>query len=639
MSDAVLSPSGRHVAATAPANGRRGLVVIDLSVEPFVAKGLIGHADADVVGVRWVNDERIVYSLSDRDSSWFEAVGQGLFAIDRRGTSPPRVLIKRTTADEWGLRAMGEATRLKPQELGLPPDHRLHSTLSDGSADVIVQKYNHQADWELVNTELLRVNTVTGRHEFISGNAPDGAQGWTLDRFGVPRLVRVETKDLSRLLWRDSPQSAWSVLSELPRYELAKDGRAILGVVGIAADDRVYVHAADRASGDISVLSVLNMKERASRPAPLLSTPGFDFRGSLVWGPGGQVVGVHYLTDARGTHWIEPGLKAIQEQVDKLLPNTINLLDCGRCDSPAAVLVRSYADTSPATYRIYRVQSGKLEGLASSRPWIDPRRAAKVSFERIKARDGLEIPLHVTLPPQRNGPAPMVVLVHGGPHLRGAEWQWSGDAQFLASRGYVVVEPEFRGSTGFGSRLYRAGWKQWGLAMQDDIADATRWAVDKGFADPKRICIAGGSYGGYATLMGLIRYPDLYRCGVEWFGVSDIELLYTHAWSDLSSDYRTFGLPLLVGDRVKDAAQLQATSPLRQHARITQPLLMVHGGLDTRVPIEHGKRLADALSLHNPRAEWVSYADEGHGFAKESNEIEFWTRVEKFLDKHLKNPN
>ena len=136
---------------------------------------------------------------------------------------------------------------------------------------------------------------------------------------------------------------------------------------------------------------------------------------------------------------------------------------------------------------------------------------AEREFKHFAARDGLTIPVHVTRPPGQAGPAPMVVLVHGGPWARAAGWAWEPGSQFLASRGYLVVEPEFRSSTGYGSKLFRAGWKQWGLTMQDDVADAARWAIAQGLADPKRICIAGASYGGYATLMGLIRDPALFR--------------------------------------------------------------------------------------------------------------------------------
>jgi dipeptidyl aminopeptidase/acylaminoacyl peptidase len=261
---------------------------------------------------------------------------------------------------------------------------------------------------------------------------------------------------------------------------------------------------------------------------------------------------------------------------------------------------------------------------------------------RYKARDGLEIPGLLTLPPggvRKN--LPMVVLVHGGPWVRGASWGWNPQSQFLASRGYAVLQVEFRGSTGFGIRHFEAGLKQWGLGMQNDIADGTRWAIDQGIADPRRICIAGSSYGGYATLMGLVNDPDLYRCGIDWIGVTDIELMYTGTWfskSDASPGYLRYGMPVLIGDPVKDAAQLKATSPIQQAARIQQPLLLAYGKEDRRVPIYHGKKFYSAVTRTNKQVEWVAYGGEGHGWSLPKNRIDFWQRVERFLDKHIGQP-
>jgi dipeptidyl aminopeptidase/acylaminoacyl peptidase len=239
------------------------------------------------------------------------------------------------------------------------------------------------------------------------------------------------------------------------------------------------------------------------------------------------------------------------------------------------------------------------------------------------------------------GPAtaarPAVVLVHGGPFLRGVHWQWSAGAQFLASRGYVVIEPEFRGSRGYGFRHFKAGWKNWGSTMQDDVADAVRWAAAQGNVDPKRVCIAGASYGGYAVLMGAIRYPDLYRCGVAWVAVSDPRLLFQESWqNDLDREYQRFSMPTLIGDPVKDADMLKAAAPVERAAEIRIPLLMAFGSDDMRVPLEHGSRMRAALRAAGNDPEYVVYDNEGHGWLKVENRIDFWQRVEKFLGQNLK---
>jgi dipeptidyl aminopeptidase/acylaminoacyl peptidase len=261
-------------------------------------------------------------------------------------------------------------------------------------------------------------------------------------------------------------------------------------------------------------------------------------------------------------------------------------------------------------------------------------------FHYYTARDGHKIPAYVTQPPGKaDGPRPAVVLVHGGPWARGGDWQWDDEAQFLASRGYVVIQPEFRGSTGFGTAHFRAGWKQWGGAMQDDLADAAQWAVKQGWADPKRIGIMGASYGGYATLMGLIKHPDIFRCGVEWVGVTDLSLMFSSAMSDISQESRDYGLRTLLGDPDKDAALLSRNSPVNRAAELKQPLLMAYGAEDLRVPIEHADRLRSALGKVNPNVVSVVYRNEGHGWRHEDNRIDFWTKVEAFLDKNLKQAN
>jgi dipeptidyl aminopeptidase/acylaminoacyl peptidase len=234
------------------------------------------------------------------------------------------------------------------------------------------------------------------------------------------------------------------------------------------------------------------------------------------------------------------------------------------------------------------------------------------------------------------GPRPAVVLVHGGPWLRGTDWQWDSDAQFLASRGYVVIEPEFRGSRGFGFDHFRKGWKNWGTTMQDDVADAARWAASQGIVDPKRICIGGGSYGGYATLMGAIRYPDLYRCGVAYVAVTDPRLMFANSWqNDSNREMREFTTPMMVGDPVKDAELLKAAAPVERANEIRIPILMAFGREDMRVPIEHGTRMRAAMRAAGHEPEYVVYEGEGHGWLKVENRIDFWTRVEKFLAKNL----
>ena len=387
-----------------------------------------------------------------------------------------------------------------------------------------------------------------------------------------------------------------------------------------------------------SALFRFDAASRQLEAQPVVAVQGFDFTGRLIFNhQTRQLLGVRYTSDATDTRWLSAEMQTLQASIDKRLPGVNNLLDVAECGCSRWLLVTSYSDRQSPVYSLYDRETSQFEPIGQARPKVDARRMATRDFVRIKARDGQIMPLHVTRPPGQ-GPWPTVVLVHGGPQVRGGSWHWDGDSQFLASRGYLVVEPEFRGSAGYGAKLFRAGWKQWGLAMQDDVADATQWAITQGLADAKRVCIAGASYGGYATLMGLIRDPQLYRCGVAWAAVTDIGLLYSLQWSDLPQAWKEYGMPVLIGDPVKDAAQFEATSPLKQAARVTQPLLLAFGGSDRRVPMAHGTRFRDAVRQTNPQVEWIEYPDEGHGWFKPENRYDFWERVEKFLARQLAAP-
>lgn len=630
VTSVVMSPNGQHAAAAMAGGpqGRRRLVALNLE-DWSKSKLLASFSDADIQSIHWVNDERLVFTLTDAQSAYAAQRGQGLYAVDRDGQSPPRLLIQR----HWyNINITAPASRRE-----LDGSHHLHSVLRDGSGDIVVAQVVLDNRDRLHNVNLLRVDTKTAGTRLLTPKAPERATGWALDAQGVPRVAVARVEGKTRVHWKATADAPWALLREFDG-----PGAAAPPFVPLAVDrhDRLYLVAPDSPDANTTSLLRLNMRAAGAVPQPLIKLENHDFIGGVVPAAHGDVLGVRYVAQERGTHWFDANLKKIQDQVDRLLPDTNNLLDCGLCERPRVVLVRASSDRQPSIYLLFDVAAGTLKPLAGSRPWIKPQAMAEREFKHFAARDGLRIPVHVTRPASQDGKtgrAPMVVLVHGGPWARAAGWAWEPESQFLASRGYVVVEPEFRGSTGYGAQLFRAGWKQWGLAMQDDVADAARWAIAQGLADPKRVCIAGASYGGYSTLMGLIRDPALFRCGVQWVGVSDIELLIATNWYrdiDRAIDY---GLPELVGDRDKDAAQFAATSPLKRAAQLKQPLLMAYGGLDEVVTLAHGTKLRNALRPHNPDVEWIEYPHEGHGWMLEANRIDFWSRVERFLDRHLKN--
>lgn len=625
---ALLSPSGRYMAARASAPGRRVLLgVVDLQAKTL--KVVAAYSDADIGHVVWVNDERLAFDVTERDVAPGDTfLGGGLYAVNRDGSK------LRQLADRRGQSFVSEATGLATRKL-LP----WHTFLmaQDGAQDsdaiyVTSPDFQNQRDGQTPNIKLLSLNTVTGRTTPV--RSPGHVDGWMLDHQGKPRLAVGHKDDTTFIYYLDPAGDAWRTLASYRSYGKGED--AIMPQ-GFGPDGTLYVSA--RGGKDTLSLYAFDFKTGKIADEPVVTTAGYDFNGGLIDNRA-RLLGVRYRTDATGTAWFDPGMKALQDKIDKLLPSTVNVVSVAPATDAPWVLVRVYSDVQPSVYLLYNLQNGTLEKVGEARPGIDVRRMAHQEALRYKARDGLEIPALLTLPPgtPKGEKVPMVVLVHGGPYVRGSVWGWNSASQFLASRGYAVLEPDFRGSTGYGSHHYMAGWKQWGLKMQDDIADGTRWAIAQGIADPRRICIAGASYGGYATLMGLVNDPDLYRCGVEWVGVTDLQLLHDGHWSfksDMTSDYREYGMPELIGDPVKDAAQFAATSPLRQAARITQPLLMAYGGADHRVPIYHGRKFYDAVTNTNKQVEWIEYPEEGHGWSLPKNRIDFWSRVEKFLDRQI----
>lgn len=626
IAEAVVSPSGTHAALSiAGPTGQTALAVVELT-NPKKITGVAGIEGSGVADIRWVNDRRLVFSDFDRRLGLGEATESKWLAINIDGSGFRRLIGPAST------KARSEYVNSRSW---------LQTVLRDGSPDVLllrcdpveVREVAAIGSWRCA-IRLDRLNTDSGGVRQLEPLSPDTSAGWITDGRGEPRLMITQERDRLRYHWRE-PEGRWRPVADVD----ALDEKGLAWQpLQVGLDGKLYVLAGSGKPSGTSVLTTLDPTTGELDPKALVSIDGFDFRGTLVWDDETKaLLGIHYVSDAWGTVWLDKSLADMQKAVDELLPNTVNMIQCGnRCLSVRQVLVTAYSDVQPAVFFVYDRDLKKLDLVGASRPWIDPKQMATRELVRVTVRDGLNVPAHVTRPRDAKGPLPTVVLVHGGPYVDGADWRWSADAQFLASRGYLVVEPDYRGTMRYGFKHFKAGWKQWGLAMQDDITDVTQWAVEQGLADPKRLVIAGASYGGYATMMGLVREPELYRAGINWVGVTDILHWYNHPYSDLGDFGMRFYLPRMVGDLKADRAQLEATSPVLQAARIKRPVLMAYGALDLRVPMTHGQAMRDALKKQGVPQEWVEYAEEAHGFLKLENKVDFWTRVERFLAEHTK---
>lgn len=619
-----LSPSGRHLAFTTSRNSKRvSLVVVDLS-SGFRRSLAARFEDIDVASFEWMSDDRLLFSLADlRAGSGIDyREGRGLYVVHRDG-SDLRTVVRRS----------GSAPADRSDK-SLAPNHLLlhvpAATQAGTQNSIVMGRFNEQGT---VRPFLFDVQTGQQR-DIDVGDAPSPARKWIFNRTGEPVAVSTSERDSIRHWVRDSNNRSWRKVHEGSALDVQ------INLLDVAADGTVYVTHPMGPRGEL-VLSKLDPEAGQPVSPPLLQAAGFDIDARLLH-QGGQLLGVRYQTDAEDTIWYDERMKAFQEEVDKRIPGRINRINCRRCGLPdMRAVVFSYSDQDPGRYWLYDGTARSWQLISPVMEGIEPRLMAQVDFHRFKARDGREIPVWVTQRPQAahgpKTPRPAVVMVHGGPWVRGSYWSWNPWEQFLASRGYVVISPEFRGSTGFGRDHFRAGWKQWGQAMQNDVADALKWAQAQGLASD-RACIAGASYGGYAALMGLIRHPELYRCGVAWVAVTDLPLLVKGSWfvlDDVSAEARRWGIPTMVGDAEKDRDMLLAQSPVEQARQIKAPVLMGFGESDFRVPLAHGERMRKAMIEAGNPPEWVSYPDEGHTWRQTSTLLDFARRMERFLDRSL----
>ena len=617
IQEAVLSPSGKRLAITSAKGARRvSLVVLDLGTGGGLARP-VQASEEDVVDVHWVNDDRLVFGYADLSGERLQR--PGLFTINADGSAYKQLINRKfrsTGTPDYGVLDASFRLRLVPP---MRP--------GEANEEVLLADYYRGAQ------SLTWLNTRTRMTRRVATKAPGDNIDWLLDARGEPHAT-VTFKDDRVQAYRLKPGGAqWEQLFDTAILKQP------FNIMGVDSGGTLYVTHTPKGSAQ-SVLTRYNAEAKAPAEPPLVTTPGFDVAGQLVK-EGDLTLGVRVQADAEFTVWLDPRMATFQKEVDQRMPGQMNRISCRRCGQADMVAtVNSFNDHDPGTIWLFQAQppvgQPGWRAVGRVREAVVPEQMAGMDFQTIKARDGRALPVWITRADDAQGPRPAVVLVHGGPWIRGNTWRWNGWGQFLASRGYVVIEPEFRGSTGYGEEHFRAGLKQWGQAMQDDVTDALRWAQKQGLASDKA-CIIGGSYGGYSTLMGLARDPGLYRCGAAWMAVSDLELMVQGSWwvDDDGKLARRLTLPELVGDAKQDAAMIAANSPVHLASRIQAPLLLAHGEEDRRVPLAHATRMRDALTAAGHPPEWVLYPDEGHGFSKHEDELDFARRLDAFLAKYL----
>lgn len=628
-SQVAISPSGERLAVLLTDDkDRRVLATMPLN-GPSQMKVIAAYDDADIDSVLWVNDERLVYDVRQPKYVLDEG-GYGVFGIDHDG-SDARELI--------GLRNDNQVTGTRFERRGIPAGWAVYGALDDGGDEVLARRYSFSAGGVLTMGGLARLNTRTARLRLLGQNVPAFARQWLLDAKGDLRVVATLDKGRAAVHWLPPGTEQWTRV--LDQDALSKDMLS----PRYLEDAQTLVVEGRLGGRDTEALYILDLRTGIVGPEPIAALDGFDTDASLeVDSRTRQVVGMHTRASRPLSLWFTDGMAKVQKAVDDALPaGRVNRLLCGRCESTPHFLVFSQSDRHPGEYLHFDRAKNSLRSLHMQRPRLDERTQGRRSFHRVAARDGLSLPVYVTHPQgqapvegKTSNPLPTVVHVHGGPWERGHDLGWEPHAQFLASRGWRVIEVEFRGSTGYGWRHFNAGWKTWGTAMQDDLADAVAWAVQQKLSDPARVCIFGASYGGYAALMAPIRHPGVFRCAASYAGVTDPGLLYTSNWGDMTAQSKRYSLPVLVGDPLADAPLLDAASPLKRVSELKVPVLLAYGSADRRVPREHAERFEAAARRANVPVETQMFFNEGHGFFVKGNHAAFLRKLEEFLARHMK---
>lgn len=617
----VLSPNQRYLAALAPVNGRRNVVIVDL--ENRSASVLTGYQSRDVNTVFWANDDRLLYTTGDQQGLEFRGDG-GLFAVGRDGKSP-KALVEPLVSGS-SVRFVYRATTV----LG-----RIKGNLDE----VMVSANDRTAN----SQDIYRMNVTTGRKSLVTVRSPGHVLRWVLDTNNEPGAALSVDYDKKRWWfsvrgdgsepWRTVAQWDESLTGAMVPLAFDPTNNRKIYIASNSGRDTMAVFRFDTATGqlgdlvygddrfDVSTFHLIN--EGPGEGGPLLfdGTPE-DPR---------KLIGIRYNADKLRTVWLDASAAQTQAAVDAALPHTLNQFNVNQ----RRAIVFAASDIDPGEYFIFDQVSRTLEetGLRT-RPWIEPEKMAPMRYVTWTARDGMNMGGYLTMPLdyKPGSSVPTILHPHGGPWARD-HWEYNPEVQFMVNRGFAVLQPNFRGSTGYGAQHLRASYREWGGTMIDDMIDGVEWAIKQGFADRARIGVYGASYGGYATLMAMVKRPDMFKWGINYVGVTDLAV---HQDTQPAQKYSDFGelAKVLNGDQRVDKARFESQSPARHVERIDGPVFHAYGGDDRNVDIENGKVIRAAFDKALKPFEWMLVPGEAHGYRADKNVFEFYSRFDKFIKAH-----
>lgn len=601
----VISPDGKHFAVTYREGTEVKMAIINRAKNKVIAGFDYGDYRR-IGGISWINNERIIYYVRKFVGLWDKKGGPAfIFASNIDGSK--RINL---TKKVGGFGVV--------------------SLMEDDSKHILVQKYRY--DGGSVKAKLQKLNVYKGKLSFIPDRPDADVDQFFADSYGNPRVAidyimeddgSIEAK--INLHYKDLSNS-WKQL----KLDTALK-RPIFNVIGFDSDGKNFYFTSDYDDPEKRRLGVHKFDVKAKKAELILRNKNVD-TGTSVRAVGGELIGFgyddgfRYWNTVNKTHWYAKTIAAFEATfVDSQVSITSTTKDLNE------LVLHVSSDINPGEFYTYDRKRNKLKFYASVMPTLKSKDMAFMDPFKMEARDGVELHGYVTLPKGKKKNLPTIVMIHGGPHGPRDRWGWNSEAQFLANNGYAVVQINFRGSGGYGKEFEVSGHRKWGREMQDDVTDATLWAVKQGIADKDKICVYGGSYGGYATAMAVVREPDLYKCALPYVGVYSLPVMKTAGDIPLNKGGRMF-LDKVLGN---DKQDLLDRSPSYGVSKIKADLFIAHGTDDQRCPMEQYDALTDALDKAGIKYQSM-LRDEGHGYQIEKNRFDFYGAMLKFFDKNLK---
>lgn len=591
-----LSPDGRQMVATVEADGKPAIAVINL-FDRKTGSRLIGIGESYIRWYRWAGNDRVLIGLLMKGK---------YYGYD--------VFVTRLASYQVSTEKISFLGRKSQGFLG---DDVLF-VADDGSYILLASTRD-----VMTNPAVHRVDLATEEMQLVQP-AREQITEWVADRDGVIRAGFGFSGRRLRVIYRDKAEDEFRTLANIKLEE--SDGEIDTVRIPVAGDKGYVVTNAQ--TGRFAVYEFDWSTSEVGKP--VFEHPQVDIDDISMTEDGATVEAVFYTDDRDRVVWFEPEMKELQREIDEALVGRMNWIVSSSKDRTRFIVWTGTA-SDPGHYYYYNRPAERMERIATPYEALKDKKLAPVKFVSYLARDGLEIPAYLTLPIGRGTRnLPLVLMPHGGPHVRDS-WAFDYWVQFLANRGYVVLQPNFRGSSGYGKEFLAKGFGQWGTGMQDDLVDGVQWLIREGTVDPKRICIMGGSYGGYAALMGAIKTPELFRCAISWAGVTDVNDMMRFDRSQmLPKRYKKWRNRVL-GEAELD---LRTVSPVHRAADVNVPVLLMHGRDDDNVPYRQARNFVKAMEKARKPLEFIEFPEAGHTIDTTEDRTRFLAAAEAFLTKH-----